>query len=483
MRSLHAMRLVAWWFILTIGGAGCHEPSAGPPPLSRLHAEGTDLVDAEGRVVRLRGVNLGGWIFHETWITGVDYTPHGRLRVLGQEAGLGEDVDAALIEVGPSGDASWLGTFEAALAARVGAGPAADLVAESERYPSLRDDSDLPLRQALSQRFGDAGRDRLLDAFEGAWIQEADIAWLASQGFNLVRVPMGYRALVTHPDDATPVSLAWNEPAFARVDQLLDWCEAHRVYAILDIQEAPGGQNDYSGPSRLYADPAMQALTVTLWEELSDRYRDRDGVAAYSLLAEPMGAPSAGARDDLYDRLVQAIRARGDDHLLVIHDGFRGMWTLPDPVRLGWQDVIYSTHFFEWGASSLQDYEDLIAYWDLMLVSSQQEQGVPYFAGSFSTMRDAGWAYEAAGRVAGYFESRGWAWSLWTYKCIDDPIDEELFGATSSWGLRGRLQGGYDRPDVWRDEESVLQEKLAAYATVRLDPNRALLDALRTAWD
>jgi hypothetical protein len=50
-----------------------------------------------------------------------------------------------------------------------------------------------------------------------------------------------------------------------------------------------------------------------------------------------------------------------------------------------------------------------------------------------------------------------------------------------AWGLRGRLQGGDDRPDEWRDDEAVLQEKLEAYATVRLDPNPALLHALRAA--
>ena len=40
--------------------------------ISRLRAQGTAIVDANGTPIQLRGVNLGGWMFHETWITGVD---------------------------------------------------------------------------------------------------------------------------------------------------------------------------------------------------------------------------------------------------------------------------------------------------------------------------------------------------------------------------------------------------------------------------
>lgn len=459
----------------------CRPPEEAAAPASvRLRAEGTRIVDGAGATVELRGVALGGWLFHENWITDVDYPAHGRLHVLGAERGIGDEVDAALRAVGPNekGDAEWLDALSAALAPTVGADATDALLADFAQYPPIVDDSDLPLRTVLEQRFGVDGRDALLDAFQGAWLQQGDIDWIAAQGFNVVRVPMGWRDLTSQSDLEAPTSLVWNEAAFARLDALLGWCDDAGIYAVLDIQEAPGGQNEYAAPSTLYTDPAMQALTVELWSELSRRYRDNDRVAAYSLLAEPMSAPSAEARDEEYDQLVRAIRANGDDHLLVIHDGFRGMQTMPDPAAYGWENVVYSTHLFEWSAASLEDYESFVAMYEALFTNTQADQGVPYYIGSFATFQDEDWAYQGATALVDLFERSGWAWTLWTYKRIDDPIDTELYGTQTAWGVRGRLATPFERPDLYRDDEATLQAKMAGYADVIVDENSALSEAL-----
>lgn len=48
--------------------------------------------------------------------------------------------------------------------------------------------------------------------------------------------------------------------------------------------------------------------------------------------------------------------------------------------------------------------------------------------GSFSTIKDAPWAYDAARFLTDTYEAEGWSWSVWTYKRLDDPIDVALFG-------------------------------------------------------
>jgi len=478
--------LLAAAFVLAACSSGDNGPRPVDPnpaqPLPKLHTEGRNLVDENGNTVLLRGVNLGSWLFHETWISAVDYPVHGRIHVLGQRSGLGREVDAALRRVGPESGAGWLAAFQGELESLAGPARTEALLRELSAFPSIYDDSDLPFRLLLEARFGTEGRDDLLDVFWGAWVQETDIAWIASQGFNVVRVPIGYRNLITASDREPLTELVWNERAFVRIENLLNACEAHGVYAVIDIQEAPGGQNDYSGPARLYDDPLMQALTVELWEEISRRYRGRNAVAAYSLLAEPFGAPSAEARDEMYDRLIRAVRARGDDHPLVIHDGFFGLWTLPDPDDRGWDGVIYSTHLFEFGVTSLPVYRLLAALYDAGFNAAQARQNVPYYIGSFSTMADEEWAYEAAGVLVDLYERSGWSWSLWTYKRIDDPIEAELFGTSTSWGLRGRLQeASFARPDVHLDGLEALRGKFAAYSDLALDPNEPLLRVL-TPW-
>lgn len=479
--SRFRIRFSSVFLIILVLAAGCGGDSevGQGQALPKLHAEGRDIVDGEGNVVILRGVNLGAWLFHENWISAVDYPLHGRIHLLGGESGIGGEVDEVLREVGPGGDDDWLVAFRTGLAGLVGDSTADALLAEAALYPEIYDDSDLPLRLRLEERFGTDGRDRLLDTFQGAWIREADIAWVADQGFNVVRVPIGYRNLVTASDTIPLVALDWNERAFGRIDDLLRWCEKHGIYAVLDIQEAPGGANDYSGPPTLYDDPAMQALTVELWEEISRRYGDRNVVAAYSLLAEPFGAPSPATRDDMYDLLVRAVRDRGDDHLLIIHDGFFGLWTLPrDPASRGWEGVVYSTHLFEFGIRSLGGYRFLLRFYDLLFNWAQGRQEVPYYIGSFSGMADEDYAYGGVGLMVDLYERSEWSWSLWTYKKVDDPIDTELFGTTTSWGLRGRLASAFDRPDVHRDDEDALARKLGGYADVVLDPNVRLLEIL-----
>jgi hypothetical protein len=120
-------------------------PDGAAPPSVRLHAEGTAIVDAQGEAVLFRGVALGGWLFHENWITAVDYPAHGRLHVLGAERGLVDAVDAALRAVGPNekGDAEWLDAFEAALRGTVDDGDVDALLADFASSPPIVDDSDL----------------------------------------------------------------------------------------------------------------------------------------------------------------------------------------------------------------------------------------------------------------------------------------------------------------------------------------------------
>jgi aryl-phospho-beta-D-glucosidase BglC (GH1 family) len=452
------------------------------PGLTRLRADGTRIVDSSGETVVLKGFNLGGWLFNETWITQIDYSLRSRIYALGQKEGIGETITETLLEVGyDHGAPDYLDRITAALASRIGDEAAQNFRALINTYlPTVDDDSDLPLRLKLAERFGDETRDELLDIFQEAWINESDIAWIAEQGFNVVRVPISYRNLVTGPDMDKPTNLIWNERTWERVSRLLDWCETYRIYAVLDIQESPGGHNGYSGEAYLYSDPAMQALTVRLWEEFSKHYGDRDVVAAYSLLAEPFGAPDAQTRDSVYDLLVGAIRALGDEHLLVIHDGFLGMNTMPEPEKMSWENVLYSTHIFEFSAQSYEDFYFLVEYYHGPAFKKAQERcKVPFYIGSFSTRADADWAYQAAELLVSWYTEQGWSWSLWTYKRIDDPIDVQLWNKRSSYGVIGRLNGEFSRPDVFDDDLETLRARMASYRDLDLSPNERLLEVLR----
>ena len=156
--------------------------------------------------------------------------------------------------------------------------------------------------------------------------------------------------------------------------------------------------------------------------------------------------------------------------------------TLPDPNAYGWEGVIYSTHQFEWGADSVEDYEAVASLYGAVFQAAQDEHEVPYYIGSFSTFVDADWAYAGAAELLALYEQNGWGWTVWTYKRIDDPIDTHLYGSSSSWGVRGRLQGELDRPDLYRDDEATLLQKMQVYESLVVEPNDALLEVLLQGW-
>src|SRR4051794_9437615 len=71
--------------------------------------------------------------------------------------------------------------------------------------------------------------------FRDAFITEADIARIAASGFDHVRLPINSRVIQT--EDGEPI-----EEGYALIDRLIGWCRRHRLWVLLDLHGAPGGQ-------------------------------------------------------------------------------------------------------------------------------------------------------------------------------------------------------------------------------------------------
>lgn len=132
--------------------------------------------------------------------------------------------------------------------------------------------------------------------FRENYITRADIAAIAAEGFNSVRVPLNWRVFMENAP-----GYAFLEEGFRLLDALLDWCEEYKIYAVLDLHGAPGGQTGaniddcFDDRPRLFTDPESRAAALKLWREIARRYKDRWIVAAYDLLNEPL-RPAHDAR-------------------------------------------------------------------------------------------------------------------------------------------------------------------------------------------
>lgn len=179
--------------------------------------------------------------------------------------------------------------------------------------------SETAIAAKLTDLVGEQGALQFRQQVYQHFITERDIELIAQMGFNVVRVPFNHTIL---EDDAQPHQ--YKESGWAMLDQLLTWCEAHRVYVVLDLHSAPGGQsamfvNDPDG-SGFYATERNIARTVKLWTAIAARYQGREIIAGFDLLNEPqLPWLTRGERlVEIYARIAAAIRSVDKNHMLIL---------------------------------------------------------------------------------------------------------------------------------------------------------------------
>ncbi|TKB05670.1 glycoside hydrolase family 5 protein [Desulforhopalus sp. IMCC35007] len=154
------------------------------------------------------------------------------------------------------------------------------------------------------------------------FISERDIRMIADMGFNVVRVPFNHTIL---EDDDRPFQ--YKTSGWELLDRLLDWCQNNRVYVVLDLHSAPGGQsevfvNDPDG-SGFYTSESNLKRTVALWQAIAHRYKNRNIIAGYDLLNEPqlpLFTPGS-VLVDVYRRIIEAIRKVDTQHMVILSAG------------------------------------------------------------------------------------------------------------------------------------------------------------------
>jgi len=222
-------------------------------------------------------------------------------------------------------------------------------------YPGTANTLKRQMIRLLGEEIGEYFFEKMADYF----LQESDIAYIASLGANCVRIPLNYRHF---EDDDKPFE--YKMEAFARLDEALGWCEKYNVYAILDMHAAPGWQNNHwhcdneRGACMLWRHPHFQERLAGLWTLIADRYKDRSVVAAFEVLNEPnSGCPDGEHPFDfygnykpdwerlnkLYRNIVKAIREAAPKHMIMLEGDNYGRHF--DGLEAPFDDnLIYSSH-------------------------------------------------------------------------------------------------------------------------------------------
>lgn len=433
-------RFGEWYRIRALNDISATDWSPGQmvqPQKGFIKAVGTVLKenDGFGNEIVLRGVNLGGCLLIENWMTGIG---------------------------------------------------AADT-------PFIEDE--WGIREVLAQRFTQAGAERLLSQYRNAYLNSFDFDRLLELGVNCVRLPFFYRVL--QDAEGNWLKNDAGEIDFASIDRIVNACADRDIYVLLDLHGAPGAQSQEAHTGRAHYNKlfeesaegkAYRQQTVYFWKTVAEHYKDTAAVVGYDLLNEPIGAaPQKEALWSLYDDIYRAIRAVDPNHLIVME----GIWypdptdpnkyvvdwdTLPRPSEKGWENVMYQFHYYLWDNNDNMPAHK--AYIDLKVSEAlikQPEYKVPVMIGEFFgfSLKPI-WEY--------YFENftrLGWSWASWSYKYQYHP---------SEWGVYTNKDYDDELPKLREqeadgsagDSEQGLAEKLAKFDTQRYHaPNVSLLKLLK----
>jgi endoglucanase len=320
--------------------------------LSMLHANGRQIVDANGNTVQLKGVNLGGWFIMEKWMCPLD---SGSL---------------------------------------------------PDTYSVI---------QELDSRFGVATEQSLIAGYQKNWITTSDLANIKSAGFNTVRVPVwwgqfypinnisnsGWRA-----DAFTELDWLVNAAAAQGLYVIIDMHGAVGGQSTSD-DTGQANQNAY------WSNGNNQGNTAYMWWQIANHYNGNPTVAGYDLLNEPTGAPNNAAVISAYASLYSSVRSADANHMIFI-EGTWGNWNwsmLPSPSSEGWTNVVYEMHEYQYNASEatveqgssnqVNDFNNHSSY------------NVPGYIGEWNDFQYGSGAWQFSVNA---YNNGGESWTFWAYK-------------------------------------------------------------------
>jgi endoglucanase len=322
-----------------------------------LHVKGKEIVNEKGKNVLLRGIGLGGWMLQEGYM----------LRVNGQG-------------------------------------------------------QQNKIRSRITDLIGEEKTEEFYNSWLANHTRKVDIDSMRAWGFNSVRLPMHFN-LYTLPVDKEPVEgqNTWLEKGFRITDSLLAWCKANKIYLILDLHAAPGGQGndlnisdrDPSKPS-LWQSEANKEKTIALWKKLAQRYANEPWIGGYDIINEPNWGFEDQANDknglketsnaplkELMVEITKAIREVDKKHIIIIEGN--GWGNNYNGILPTWDDnMVLSFHKY-WNYNNQASIQRVI--------DTRDKYNVPVWLGETGENSNV-WFAEAVH----LFEANNIGWSWWPLK-------------------------------------------------------------------
>lgn len=267
------------------------------------------------------------------------------------------------------------------------------------------------------ERFGSEKTLELWQIYRDNFWGEQDFVNIADMGMNVIRLPFSY--MNVDPEFNNIEALDGQKYNFRVLDEFVAKAAEYGIYTILDLHGAYGSQNgqDHSGEQQdredidFYENEEKQQKTIDLWGALAEHFKDNPAVAGYDILNEPGEHAELTTKKhwDFFDKVYKEIRAVDAEHIVMFESCWDGK-DFPQPTAYGWENCVYSVHNYSWIWGSvegnLQTYQDKIDGMDIM------EFNVPVYMGEFNCFNNE----ESWTTTLELLNQVEWSWTSWTYK-------------------------------------------------------------------
>lgn len=331
-------------------------PSVGnknPEITSMLNVRKGMIWDGEKEVV-LNGVNLGGWLLMEQWMSPVD-------------------------------------------------------VNEEVAYADITD--------ILTSRFGKDKARTLIGIYEDNYITETDFEIMESLGFNCIRVPFWYRNFTDENGEFVNSAKGFKRLDWVlemcKKYNMYAILDMHGCPGGQSMNHGTGTLNK----NELYTSEKNLRIMEELWVKIAERYKNNKYIAAYDIMNEPQNNEGATGKNawpaesriaveytnGVYDRMIKAIRKVDKRHIITIE----GIWTLdvlPAPAVYNWSNMMYQLHIYDEKKSMIDMRVD-------ELLSARDNYGVAPLVGEYNSK-----IYERYAN--GVYKKENISRVKWTYKTV-----------------------------------------------------------------
>ncbi|KAF0682862.1 Aste57867_25049 [Aphanomyces stellatus] len=179
----------------------------------------------------------------------------------------------------------------------------------------------------LYQSLGQVQGDKQFKLHRDTWITELDLKLIHEAGLNMVRVPVGYwiQGCVGLPASLASQCAGYAPGGLPYLDSLIQkWAKTYNVAVLISVHGAPGSQNgaDHSGTidgKSSWSDSYDNVLaTRNFVSFLANRYKNDDAFLGIGLLNEPGGSTNDATMEQYFQDVYYDVRSVvGSDCILM----------------------------------------------------------------------------------------------------------------------------------------------------------------------